>query len=167
MVVLQDRWLDDLEGQLADARQQATASSGETAGGLTGGASDSASAPAATTDQAVAQVKLLKDKLEASEAEREILQNQVRQSETALKLLRAKFEDQATAGQNAGRAFRTVTRARLRAGPSTDTKELAVMVEGADLRVVDTVVGGTWYEVRVQGYAFHALLQPSPGDPGE
>ncbi len=149
VVVLQDRWLDDLEGQLADAHQQATPAEGATA-------------PAAGSDQDSAALKLLKDKLAASEAEREALRQQVRQSETALKLLRAKVAEQAEVAQDPGRAFRTVTRARLRAGPSTDTKELAVMVEGADLRVIDTVAEGTWYEVRVQGYAFHELLQPSP-----
>ena len=162
VVVLQDRWLDDLEGQLADARQEAATSGGKAAAGLAASAGDGAAAPAAGSDQTGAALELLKDKLEASEAEREALRQQVRQSETALKLLRARFEEQAEAGPDPGRAFRTVTRTRLRAGPSTDTKELAVMVEGADLRVIDTVAEGTWYEVRVEGYAFHELLQPSP-----
>jgi hypothetical protein len=39
-----------------------------------------------------------------------------------------------------------------------------VIAEGASLQVIDTVADGTWYEVRLLGYAFHELLKPSPGE---
>ena len=37
----------------------------------------------------------------------------------------------------------------------------AVIVEGANLQVIDTVEDGTWHAVHVVGYAFHRLLEPS------
>ncbi len=142
VVLLQDRWLDSLESDLADARRQESASSSE----------------------ALADLKRLKSELEASKVERATFNQLIRQSETELKQLRAQLEQKARPANEPGLKFHTVTRTRLRAGPTTDAKEIAVIAEGASLQVIDTVEGGTWHEVRLLGYAFHELLKPSQGD---
>lgn len=143
VVLLQDRWLDGLEGELADARRPA---------------------PGAVSGQSSADLKQLRSELEASEAERATLNQLVRQSETELKLLRAELDRKTQAAQEPGREFHTLTRTRMRAGPTLDAEEIAVIAEGASLRVIDTVEDGTWHEVRLRGYAFHELLKPSQGE---
>jgi chromosome segregation ATPase len=145
VVLLQDRWLDGLEDELAAARQQKPA-------------------PAADSGQSSADLKQLRSELEASEAERATLNQLVRQSETELKLLRAQLDRKTQAAQEPGREFHTLTRTRMRAGPTLDAEEIAVIAEGASLRVIDTVEDGTWHEVRLRGYAFHELLKPSQGE---
>ncbi len=142
MVLLQDRWLDSLESELADARLQESTSS----------------------SQALADLKRLKSELEASKVERATLNQFIRQSETELKQLRAQLDQKAQAANESSLKFHTVTRTRLRAGPTTDAKEIAVIAEGASLQVIDTVEDGTWHEVRLLGYAFHELLKPSQGE---
>jgi septal ring factor EnvC (AmiA/AmiB activator) len=142
VVLLQDRWLDSLESELADARLQESTSS----------------------SQALADLKRLKSELEASKVERATLNQFIRQSETELKQLRAQLDQKAQAANESSLKFHTVTRTRLRAGPTTDAKEIAVIAEGASLQVIDTVEDGTWHEVRLLGYAFHELLKPSQGE---
>ena len=142
VVLLQDRWLDSLESDLAEARRQESASSSE----------------------ALADLKRLKSELEANKVERATLNQLIRQSETELKQLRAQLDQKAQAANDPGLKFHTVTRTRLRAGPTTDAKEIAVIAEGASLQVIDTVEDGTWHEVRLLGYAFHELLKPLPGE---
>jgi hypothetical protein len=166
VVVLQDRWLDGLEDELSVARRQEPASTSEASTGLEGNAvvSESAPAPATISSQALADLKQLRSELEASEAERATLNQLIRQSETELKLLRAQLEQKTQAPEEPGREFQTLTRTRMRAGPALDAKEIAVIAEGASLRVIDTVEDGTWHEVRILGYAFHELLKPSQGE---
>ena len=164
VVVLQDRWLDGLEGELAAARQHKPASGGEASVGLEGSATAGENAPATASDQTLADLKQLKSELDTSEAERETLNQLVSKSETELKLLRAQLEQKTQAAQGTqgtGREFQTLPRTRMRAGPNLDAKEIAVIAEGASLRVIDTVADGTWHEVRLFGYAFHDLLKPS------
>jgi monoamine oxidase len=164
VVLLQDRWLDSLESELADARQQESVS--EASAALEEGATVGQRAPAPDTlsTQALADLEQLKSELEASKVERAALNQLVHQSERELKLLRAQLDQTAQPAQEPGREFQTVTRTRMRAGPTTDAKEIAVIAEGARLQVIDTVADGTWHEVRLLGYAFHELLKPSPGE---
>ena len=142
VVLLQDRWLDSLESDLAEARRQESASSSE----------------------ALADLKRLKSELEANKVERATLNQLIRQSETELKQLRVQLDQKAQPANEPSLKFHTVTRTRLRAGPTTDAKEIAVIAEGASLQVIDTVEDGTWHEVRLLGYAFHELLKPSQGE---
>ena len=166
VVLLQDRWLDSLEGELADARQPELASSGEVSTGLEEGATVGAGTPAPDTlsSQALADLEQLRSELEASKVERAALNQLIHQSERELERLRTQLDQKVQPATEPGREFQTVTRTRMRAGPTTDAKEIAVIAEGANLQVIDTVADGTWYEVRLLGYAFHELLKPSPGE---
>ena len=63
--------------------------------------------------------------------------------------------------------FRTKARARVRAGPSTDTDEVAVVPAGKTIQVFEAVEDGTWYKVGGMGYIFHELLEPVGKDLAE
>jgi len=63
--------------------------------------------------------------------------------------------------------FRTKARARVRAGPSTDTDEVAVISAGKPIQVLEAVEDGTWYKVGGMGYIFHELLEPVGDGPVE
>ena len=56
--------------------------------------------------------------------------------------------------------FKTKARARVRAGPSTDTDEVAVVPAGKTIQVFEAVEEGTWFKVGGMGYIFHELLEP-------
>ena len=63
--------------------------------------------------------------------------------------------------------FKTKARARVRAGPSTDTDEVAVVPAGKTIQVFEIVEDGAWYKVGGMGYIFHELLEPVEKDPAE
>ena len=63
--------------------------------------------------------------------------------------------------------FRTKARARVRAGPSTDTDEVAVVPAGKTIQVFEAVEDGSWYKVGGMGYIFHELLEPVDEGPAE
>lgn len=166
VVHLQDQRLDGLKRELADVRQRAAAQSSEPAAGLEGsaGAGDAERPMPPVSDETLAMLRQLKSELAASEAEREVLNQLISQTGAELKELRTELEQKTQTPSEPGRAFRTVTRARLRAGPTIEAAEVAVIAEGAHLQVVDTVADGTWHEIRLRGYAFHDLLEPLQGE---
>ena len=63
--------------------------------------------------------------------------------------------------------FRTKANARVRAGPSTDTDEVAIVAAGKTVQVLEAVGDGTWYKVGGIGYIFHELLEPVKDRPAE
>lgn len=160
VVLLQEQRLDGLERELADARHRAAARSSEPATGVEGSAGDVERAVPPVSDETLAMLRQLKSELAASEAEREVLNQLISQAESELKQLRAELDRKTQAPSEPGRGFRTVTRTRMRAGPSTEAAEVAVIAEGTSLQVVDTVADGAWHEVSLRGYAFHDLLEP-------
>lgn len=155
LVLLQDRWLDNLEARLAELRAQPAPQSADA-----GKESPEASAPVSA--QVLEKLDELKSELQASRSERDALNQLVYQSEAEIKQLRAKLSEAAQAPGDAGQAFRALTRTRMRAAPTTEAEEIGVIAQGANVEVVDTVEGGTWHEIRVLGYAFHELLEPLP-----
>lgn len=56
--------------------------------------------------------------------------------------------------------YRTKSRSKVRAGPTTDSAEVAVVPKGNSIQVYEIVEGGTWYKVGGMGYIFHELLEP-------
>jgi chromosome segregation ATPase len=134
VVLLQDRWLDGLESELADARQPEPASSGEVSTGLEGSATVSES-----SSQALADLEQLKRELEASKVERAVLNQLIHQSERELERLRAQLDQKAQPAQEPGREFQTVTRTQIRAGPTTGVRQGSVRHPAA---VEGTATGG-------------------------
>ena len=163
VILLQDRWFDNLEDEPAEARHEEAVSTGEAFMAVEGSAAlgESDPLPAASSDQVLVALERLKRELDASEADREELSRLVLQYETELEQLRAELDQSIQPSPEPGRDFRTVTRTRMRAAPNTEAEEVAVIVEGANLQVIDTVEDGTWHAVHLVGYAFHRLLEPS------
>lgn len=132
------------EGAAADGKSEAAATS----------------ALAAASDKVLEQLAELKQDLQASQAEREVLNQAVRDAEREREELRAELVKAISPSGEPAREFRTVTRTRMRAAPTTEAEEVAVIAQGARLQVIETVEDGTWHEVRLLGYAFHELLEP-------
>jgi septal ring factor EnvC (AmiA/AmiB activator) len=64
--------------------------------------------------------------------------------------------------QGASRKYLTITRAKIRAGSSTTTSQVAIVSAGVPLSVYETVEDGTWHKIGLTGYMYHELLKPSP-----
>ncbi len=65
---------------------------------------------------------------------------------------------------SAPQRYLSTTRAKLRAGSSTNSKQIAIVSEGVPISVYEMAEGGTWYKVGLTGYIFHELLKPVPND---
>ena len=97
-----------------------------------------------------------KTELAANKATLAALKAEIATAETELQQLRTALPKQ----RQPGVQYQTLTRARVRAGASTDANEVAVVSAHQMIQVDERVEAGTWYKVRVQGYMFHQLLQP-------
>ncbi len=58
--------------------------------------------------------------------------------------------------------YLSTTRAKIRAGSSTNSKQIAIVSEGVPISVYEMAAGGTWYKVGLTGYIYHELLKPGP-----
>ena len=99
-------------------------------------------------------------KLEAGNALLTSLQSEIEGSRAELEPLRAEVQKQQALLEGSTLQFKTTTRAKVRAGPGTDTDEVAVVPPGKTLQVFEIVEDGTWYKVGGMGYIFHELLEP-------
>ena len=63
---------------------------------------------------------------------------------------------------SAPQRYLSTTRAKIRAGSSTNSKQIAIVSEGVPISVYEMAEGGTWYKVGLTGYIYHELLKPSP-----
>ncbi len=99
-------------------------------------------------------------KLEAGNALLTSLQSEIESSRAELEPLRAEVQRQQALLEGSTLQFKTTTRAKVRAGPGTDTDEVAVVPPGKTLQVFEIVEDGTWYKVGGMGYIFHELLEP-------
>lgn len=163
LVFLQDASLDDLQGKLTAARQQLAAAQQERPSDST----PTVEAPAqpenleAERQEARAEMEKLRSEEEARAAKLSSLTAQIEASNDELARLRAELQKQQDLLQDPTLAYRTTTRAKMRAGPDTGAAELAVLSANSELRVSEKTPEGTWYKVSVTGYVFHELLQPA------
>lgn len=87
-------------------------------------------------------------------------QNQVADSSTRLDGLPDHVQEKLLAG--AVGKYVTVTRAKLRSGPSTQSQELAVLSPETPIEVLGVAADGQWLEVARIGYVHNDLLRPIP-----
>ncbi len=106
------------------------------------------------------EIEGLQAALEAGNADLLSLQSETEGLQAELEPLRAEVQRQQALLEGSTLQFKTITRARVRAGPGTDTDEVAVVPPGKTLQVFEIVEGGTWYKVGGMGYIFHELLEP-------
>lgn len=163
VVILQGTWLDDLERKLAEARQEhAVATSARP--------QSSKSAPMVQEqppaleiqrDEAMGRIEQPQTELDAKTAELASVRSKIDHSVAQLEQLEAAVHRQRLLLEGSARIYRTTTRARIRAGPSTETEEVAVVPQGRTIQVFEIVEDGTWYRVGGMGYIFHQLLEPA------
>ena len=100
--------------------------------------------------------------LETGRAELASLTGKIDGAKAELETLRAEVKQHRGFLSDAARTYLTTTRARVRAGSSTGTKEVAVVSAGVPLSVFEMVENETWYRVGITGYMYHELLKPGP-----
>jgi hypothetical protein len=104
----------------------------------------------------------LQGDLEAAKSERSELQQRVEATESLEELTASLAAELLTLqSRDSTLQFKTNARARVRAGPGTDTDEVAVVHAGKTIQVFEIVEDGTWYKVGGIGYIFHELLEPA------
>ena len=110
--------------------------------------------------EATGSLKTLTAALEAGEVRQQSLQSEIEGSEAELETLRARVQRQRALLEGSMLQFKTNARAKVRAGPGTDTDEVAVVPAGNTVQVFEIVEDGTWYKVGGMGFIFHELLEP-------
>jgi DNA repair exonuclease SbcCD ATPase subunit len=106
------------------------------------------------------KIEGLQAELEAGSADLQSLKSEIESSQAELEPLRVEIQRQQALLDGSTLQFRTTTRAKVRAGPGTDTDEVAVVPPGKTLQVFEIVEGGSWYKVGGMGYIFHELVEP-------
>ena len=81
--------------------------------------------------------------------------------------LRAEAKEHQDLVADAAPSYRTTTRARVRAAPTTESQEVALMPAGTLVVVLDSVGDGTWYRVGRVGFMHRDLLEPAPAEQGQ
>ena len=100
--------------------------------------------------------------LEADRAELAALTPKIDAAKARLGTLRAEAKERQDLAADAAPSYRTTTRARVRAAPTTESQELALMPAGTPVVVLDSVADGTWYKVGRVGFMHRDLLEPAP-----
>ena len=98
--------------------------------------------------------------LETGSAELQTLQSEIEGAQAESQPLRVEVQRQQALLDGSTLQFKTTERAKVRAGPGTDTDEVAVVPAGKTLSVFEIAEGGTWYKVGGMGYIYHELLEP-------
>ncbi len=112
--------------------------------------------------EATASLVDMAGQLEADRAELAALTPKIDAAKARLSTLRAEAEERQDLVADAAPSYRTTTRARVRAAPTTDSQELALMPAGTPVMVLDSVADGTWYKVGSVGFMHRDLLEPAP-----
>ncbi len=110
--------------------------------------------------EATGSLKELTAALAAGEARQQSLQAEIEGSQAELESLRERVQRQRALLEGSMLQFKTNARAKVRAGPGTDTDEVAVVPAGNTVQVFEIVEDGTWYKVGGMGFIFHELLEP-------
>ncbi len=153
--------IDSLKSELEPARQGLASAKDELA--QLQGDLEAAQSERSQLQQRVEATESLEEltaALEAGNAQLLSPQSEIEGSQAELETLRAKVQRQQALLEGSMLQFKTNARARVRAGPGTDTDQLAVVPAGKILRVFEIVEDGTWYKVGCMGYIFHELLEP-------
>jgi seryl-tRNA synthetase len=153
--------INSLKSELEPARQGLTSAKDELA--QLQGNLEAAQSERSELQQRVEATESLEEltaSLAAGKAELLTLQSQIEGSQAELETLESNVQKQQALLEGSTLRFKTNARARVRAGPGTDTDEVAVVPAGKTIQVFEIVEDGTWYKVGGMGYIFHELLEP-------
>ncbi len=113
-------------------------------------------------EQSIRNREELIKQVESHKAELEFLKAQVEDRKAALGRFRTEAKHLQELLLGKAPKYVTTTWARLRAGPSTEAEEVAVVTAGVPLHVLEAVKDGRWYKVGSIGFMYHTLLKPEP-----
>lgn len=99
-------------------------------------------------------------RIDQSRSELASLTPQADEIRVELDRLRGEVQDQQALLSGTALKFRTTAEAKIRAEPSLDGQEVAVVLEGNTLEVLEIVDDGKWYRVGGLGFVFHEQLEP-------
>ena len=105
--------------------------------------------------------------LESDRGELAALTQKIDAAKARLGTLRAEAKERQDLVADAAPSYRTTTRARVRAAPTTESQEVALMPAGTPVVVLESVGDGTWYGVGRVGYMHRDLLTPAPSAPSQ
>lgn len=106
------------------------------------------------------KIEGVQTELEAGAADLQSLTSEIAGLQVELEPLRAEIQKQQALLEGSTLLYRTTTRAKVRAGPGTDSEEVTVIPPGKILQVFEIVEGGSWYKIGGMGYIFHKLVEP-------
>ena len=90
------------------------------------------------------------------------LEQKIADASAELERLRTEASKNGEVLPSASQRYLSITRAKIRAESSTNSKQIAIVSEGVPISVYEVPVGGTWYKVGLTGYIYHELLKPNP-----
>ena len=105
--------------------------------------------------------------LESDRSELAALTLKIDAAKARLGTLRAEAKERQDLVADAAPSYRTTTRARVRAAPTTESKEVAMVPAGTPLVVLESVEDGVWYKVGRVGFMHRDLLEPASSAPSQ
>ena len=99
-------------------------------------------------------------RIDQSKSDLALLTPQAGEIRAELDRLRSEVQEQQALASGTALKFRTTAEAMIRAEPSLDGQEVAVVPEGNTLEVLEIVEDGNWYRVGGMGFVFHEQLEP-------
>ena len=117
--------------------------------------------------EATASLVDMARQLESDRGELAALTLKIDAAKAQLGDLRAQTKRQQDLVADAAPSYRTTTKARVRAAPTTDSKEVAMVPAGTPLVVIESVEDGVWYRVGHVGFMRRDLLTPASSAPSQ
>ncbi len=117
--------------------------------------------------EATASLFDMAKQLESDRVELAALTLKIDAVKARLSTLRAEAKERQDLAADTAPSYRTTTRARVRAAPTTESQEVALMPAGTPLVVLESVGDGTWYRVGRVGYMHRDLLTPASSAPSQ
>ncbi len=117
--------------------------------------------------EATASLVDMARQLESDRGELAALTLKIDAAKARLGTLRAEAKERQDLVADAAPSYRTTTKARVRAAPTTESKEVAMVPAGTPVVVLDRVGDGSWYKVGRVGFMHRDLLTPASSAPSQ
>ncbi len=117
--------------------------------------------------EATASLVDMARQLESDQGELAALTLKIDAANARLGTLRAEAKERQDLVADAAPSYRTTTKARVRAAPTTESKEVAMVPAGTPVVVLDRVGDGSWYKVGRVGFMHRDLLTPASSAPSQ
>ncbi len=117
--------------------------------------------------EATASLSDMAKRLESDQGELAALTLKIDAAKARLGTLRAEAKVRQDLVADAAPSYRTTTKARVRAAPTTESKEVAMVPAGTPLVVLESVQDGVWYRVGHVGFMHRDLLTPASSAPSQ